>query len=278
MMRSDPIRSVTGIEGMEAKPREILYNEGVAPGYFRLGLRWKGTGIRPGHFVMVRVSDGLDPLLRRPFGVYRVGARDAAIAPGVVELLYAVVGKGTEILSRKMPGESVDLLGPLGNGFTLPAKGHRAVLVAGGMGIVPLYMLAGKVKKTVLLFGARSKKEASVADDFKGLGISIKIATDDGSVGKKGLVTELLQDELCPGDIIYACGPVGMLKKIASIAADAGVSCQVSLERSMACGIGVCLGCAVKASGHKEASNRNYKMVCSEGPVFDSEDIDWERL
>lgn len=256
---------------MEAKSREILYNEEVAPGYFRLGIRWKGTGIRPGHFVMVRVSDGLDPLLRRPLGVYRVGQ-------GTVELLYAVVGKGTEILSKKMSGESVDLLGPLGNGFTLPAKGQRAVMVAGGMGIVPLYMLAKKVKKSVLLFGARSKKEASVADDFKGLGINIKIATDDGSVGKKGLVTELLQDEIRTGDVIYACGPVGMLKKIASIAADAGVICQVSLERSMACGIGVCLGCAVKASGHKEAQNRNYKMVCSEGPVFDSEDIDWERL
>ncbi|MEK6759883.1 MAG: dihydroorotate dehydrogenase electron transfer subunit [Deltaproteobacteria bacterium] len=256
---------------MEARSREILYNEGVAPGYFRLGLRWKGAGIRPGHFVMVRVSDGLDPLLRRPLGVYRVGH-------GTVELLYAVVGKGTEILSKKMPGESVDLLGPLGNGFTLPAKGHRAVLVAGGMGIVPLYMLAKKVKKSVLLFGARSAKEASVADDFKGLGINIKIATNDGSVGKKGLVTDLLQDEIRPGDIIYACGPVGMLKKIATIAAHAGVSCQVSLERSMACGIGVCLGCAVKASSHKEASNRNYRMVCSEGPVFDSEDIDWERL
>lgn len=264
---------------MEVKSREILYNEGVAPGYFRLGLKWKGVGIRPGHFVMVRVSDGLDPLLRRPFGVYRVlGPKDGAAGTGVVELLYAVVGKGTGILSKKMPGESVDLLGPLGNGFTLPAKGQRAVLVAGGMGIVPLYMLAKKVKRSVLLFGARSAKEAAVAGDFKGLGISIKIATQDGSVGKKGLVTELLQDELCPGDVIYACGPVGMLKKIASVASRAGVSCQVSLERSMACGIGVCLGCAVKASGHTEAQNRNYKMVCSEGPVFDSEDIDWERL
>lgn len=256
---------------MEAKPREILHNEEVAPGYFRLGLRWKSAGIRPGHFVMVRVSDGLDPLLRRPFGVYRVGQ-------GTVELLYAVVGKGTEILSRKMPGESVDLLGPLGNGFTLPAKGQRAVMVAGGMGIVPLYMLAKKVKGSVMLFGARSAKEASVADDFKALDIKLRIATQDGSVGKKGLVTDLLQDEIRPGDVIYACGPAGMLKKIASIAAHAGVRCQVSLERSMACGIGVCLGCAVKASGHKEASNRNYKMVCSEGPVFDSEDIDWERL
>ncbi len=264
---------------MEAKPREILYNEEVAPGYFRLGLRWKGAGIRPGHFVMVRVSDGLDPLLRRPFGVYRVlGPKDGAAAHGVVELLYSVVGKGTEILSKKMPGESVDLLGPLGNGFQLPAKGQRAVMVAGGMGIVPLYMLAKKVKGSVMLFGARSAKEASVADDFKALGIKIRIATQDGSVGKKGLVTDLLQDEIRSGDVIYACGPVGMLKKIALIAADAGVRCQVSLERSMACGIGVCLGCAVKASGHKEAQNRNYKMVCSEGPVFDSEDIDWERL
>lgn len=264
---------------MEAKAREILYNVEVGPGCFRLGLRWKGIGIRPGHFVMARVSDGLDPLLRRPFGVYRVlGPKDGVAGHGVVELLYAVVGKGTGILSRKMPGESVDLLGPLGNGFTLPAKGQRAVMVAGGMGIVPFYMLAGKVKKPVVLFGARSAGEAAVADDFKGLDISLKIATQDGSAGEKGLVTELLQDELLPGDLVYACGPVGMLKKIASIASRAGVRCQVSLERSMACGIGVCLGCAVKASSHKEAENKNYRMVCSEGPVFESEDIDWERL
>lgn len=262
---------------MQSVDSEILYNDMLAEGYFRLGLRWKTPEVKAGHFVMLRVSDGFDPLLRRPFGVYRVlGARGRSSKGTGIELLYRVVGRGTAILSGKRPGEALGILGPLGNGFPLPAKGEKAVMVAGGMGIVPLYMLAQKAGGT-LLFGARTKKEKFLLDGFKGA-VEIKTATEDGSMGKKGFVTALLEKELVPGAVVYACGPVGMLKAASRICSASGVKCFVSLERSMACGIGVCLGCAVRSAEHGGSEMRNYRMVCSDGPVFDGEEIDWELL
>lgn len=264
---------------MEAKDRRILYNDEVAPGYFRIGLEWKGATARPGQFVMVRVGDGCDPLLRRPFGVYRVagGRGKNPLKGNTLELLYKVVGRGTKILSRREKGESVNVLGPVGNGFPEPKKGERVIMAGGGMGLVPFYMLAAG-RGGLLLYGARGRKEAGLVKDFKDTGCKVKVSTIDGSVGKKGLVTDLLKKELKAGSVIYACGPVGMLKAVSKMAEEAGVKCLVSLERSMACGIGVCLGCAVKVRNHVELENRNYAMVCSEGPVFDSEEIDWDAL
>ncbi len=261
---------------MESMTLKILYNKEVLPGHFRLGLEWKTPRISAGNFLMLRVADGLDPLLRRPLGVYK------ALGPGGrggcngVELFYRVVGRGTKILSLKEPGEHIDVLGPLGNGFPDPGRGKKAVMAAGGMGIVPMYMLAERLTSSTLLFGARSAQETVIADDFKGLACRIKVSTEDGSAGKKGLVTALLKEELTRDSVIYACGPAGMLKAVSRIAHGAGVRAYVSLERAMACGIGVCLGCAVKSKAHGAQENRVYRMVCSDGPVFDSEDIDWE--
>lgn len=265
---------------MQSVESKILYNDRLAEGYFRLGLSWKSPELKAGHFVMLRVSDGMDPLLRRPFGVYRViGAKGRATRGTGIELLYRVVGRGTGILSSKRPGETLGILGPLGNGFPAPEKGQKVVMVTGGMGIVPLHLLAQKLGKgATLLFGARSKKETFLLNDFKGLGLKIKAATEDGSAGRKGLVTALLEKELAPDAVVYACGPVGMLKAVSRQCAGAGVRCFVSLERSMACGIGVCLGCAVRTINHEALENRNYKMVCSDGPVFDGKDVDWELL
>ncbi|MBZ0220749.1 MAG: dihydroorotate dehydrogenase electron transfer subunit [Candidatus Methylomirabilis sp.] len=272
---------------MEIKA-EIMYNDRMARGYFKLGLACAIPEVKPGQFVMLRVSDGLDPLLRRPFGIYRMLGRTIGRTIGTgsspskrkgIEILYRVVGKGTAILSERRPGETLGVLGPLGNGFPDPAEGSNMVLVAGGMGIAPLYLLAKRLGGGTLLFGARSKAETALLKDFRGLGLKIKTATEDGSAGVKGLVTGLLEDELTPESIVYACGPVGMLKAAAAISGKAGARCLVSLERSMACGIGVCLGCAVRAKAHKEEKeNRFYKMVCSDGPVFPSEEIDWDLL
>lgn len=271
---------------MESAQAKILHNEEIAPGYFRLGLGWKTPPIVPGHFLMLRVEHGLDPLLRRPFGIYRVlGAQGRPSFPlrGTgVEILYQVVGKGTEILSMKAPGETIDVLGPLGNGFPAPKIGEKTVMVAGGMGIAPLYLFASALKEGLMLYGARDKRVAAIADEFKGFDCSIEIATDDGSAGRRGFVTELLEEVATPLTVIYACGPLGMLKAASAIADSAGAKCYVSLERSMACGIGVCLGCAVKMkpslSPSDEEENRNYQMVCSDGPVFDSRDVDWDML
>ena len=263
---------------MQSIESKILYNDMLAEGYFRLGLEWKTPRVKAGHFVMLRVSDGMDPLLRRPFGVYRViGAKGKASKGTGIELLYRVVGRGTSILSAKRPGEVLGILGPLGNGFPAPRKNEKAVMVTGGMGIVPLYMLASQAGGT-LLFGARTKKERFLLDGFKGLGLKVKTATEDGSMGTKGLVTALLEKELAVGVVVYACGPLGMLKAVSRMCFDAGVRCFVSLERSMACGIGVCLGCAVRSVNHDGRENRNYKMVCSDGPVFNGEDTEWELL
>lgn len=253
----------------------IIHNDEVSPGYFRLGLDWgrprKDVEIRPGHFVMLRVSDGLDPLLRRPLGVY-----DASYAG--LELLYRVVGRGTAMLSHRREGESLDVLGPLGNCFPVLAgdAAKDAVLLAGGMGMVPLYMMAKRLGAGTLLFGCRTRDELKLLKDFRKTGVKMKIATEDGSAGKKGLVTEILKDELTPYSVVFACGPAGMLKAASRIADSAGAVCYVSLERAMACGIGVCLGCAVKTVSHNTALNRDYSMVCSDGPVFDARDIDWD--
>ena len=270
---------------------EITHNKEVSSSYFRIGLKWKTPRIAPGQFVMLRVTDGLDPLLRRPFGIYNVinAAGKASLRGTGIELLYKVVGRGTRILSLKKPGECVDVLGPLGNGWPLPrllssgknrrGRHDKIIMAGGGMGIAPLYLLANKIKTGVVLFGGKGRAEAGLTKAFKGH--KIRIATEDGSVGKKGFVTELLKEELAPGSVVCACGPVRMLKAVAALADGAGVDCYVSLESTMACGIGVCLGCAVKSGAHAltmSAANKDYRMVCSDGPVFLSRDIDWEAL
>ncbi len=255
---------------------KVIYNEPVGPGHLRLGLRWKTPVIYPGQFVMLRVSKGLDPLLRRPFGIYDVldaEKKGQGLSGEGIEILYRVKGRGTAIMSGWSEGDEVDLLGPLGRGFPGPEKEARAVMVAGGVGIAPLYLLARTVDKGVFLFGARSRDEASLAADLNKLSIESKVATEDGSTGVKGLVTDLLEEELEEGGaVVYACGPTGMLKAVAAIAERRRVRCFVSLEKHMACGMGACLGCAVKDM-EKET---HYRMVCSDGPVFDSKSIDWE--
>ncbi len=261
---------------------KVLYNIHISGRYFRLGLAFEARRIRPGQFFMLRVTGGLDPLLRRPLGAYKVleGTGDEggeSFSGAGVEFLYEVVGRGTRMLSEREAGEEIDILGPLGNGFPLEEAGgeKKVIMVGGGMGIVPFYLTAKalNLKGGLLLFGGRGSAEAGLTEDFKGAGCDIRVSTDDGSVGKLGFVTDLLAGEITPGSVVYACGPPGMLRAVAGMAEGAGARSFVSLERTMACGIGVCLGCAVKTKGDK--GNKPYKMVCSEGPVFDGALIDW---
>ncbi len=285
---------------MKSRFQRIIYNDEVSPRLFRMGIAWRASRIRPGQFVMLRVTEGLDPFLRRPFGIYSLlgptGKRVSGRSGSGIEIVYKVVGAGTGILAAKEPGERVDVLGPFGNGFPLlrGAAASKVIMVAGGIGVAPFYLTAGHSMpgkrggrapgSGLLLFGARSGGEAAITRDFTRLGCRVRVATEDGSLGTKGLVTGLLAAALKPDSVIYACGPLPMLKAVARIAENAGVKCLVSLERAMACGIGVCLGCAIKTRDHKEEANGHsvpggsYKMVCSDGPVFDSSEIDWERL
>ncbi|MFA5146485.1 MAG: dihydroorotate dehydrogenase electron transfer subunit [Candidatus Omnitrophota bacterium] len=276
---------------------KILENRKAGPRYYkmRLGAPYLARATAPGQFIEVRPSDAVDPLLRRPFSVHR-------IIRGGIEILYEVVGKGTEILARRKPGELLDVIGPLGKGFDIKSTVHSprstVVLVAGGMGVAPLVALAEKLvhspqstahgKKIYALIGAKTKKQLICKKEFKELGIETLVSTEDGSEGCKGFITEILGSLLSTVDhgpwTVYACGPNAMLKAVAKIAAAHNADCQVSLEEKMACGVGVCLGCPVKVrSQFTKPDTRypipntqyEYKMVCKDGPVFNAKEIIW---
>jgi dihydroorotate dehydrogenase electron transfer subunit len=224
----------------------------------------------PGQFVMVAVSDSLDPLLRRPLSIHRRSS------DGSIGLLFKVIGKGTEMLTHLRVGDTLDLIGPLGRGFDLAPAGP-VCLIGGGMGIAPLYFLAGQLARggrnpqdDHVLLGARNREEIGpLADEFRALGYPVQVATDDGSIGHHGLIPELLPARLPAARRVYACGPHPMMKAVAGQCRQADVSCQVSLETHMACGLGACLGCAVSGAGG------NYVHVCQHGPVFNAGDIAW---
>ncbi|PIR17453.1 MAG: dihydroorotate dehydrogenase electron transfer subunit [Deltaproteobacteria bacterium CG11_big_fil_rev_8_21_14_0_20_49_13] len=267
---------------------KIVYNEHLKGNYFRIGFETRWNDFTPGQFVMVEVKGG-GAFLRRPFGIAR-------LREGVLEVCYKVVGKGTDALSKMPVGSKTYVLGPLGNGFTLPllckegrgevedlphpnpplTKG-RELLVAGGYGIAPLLGLAEKLKgKDIHLFyGARNSDHLLYIDEFKELGVTLHLSTEDGSTGEKGPVTGILKKFLQVTSYrsqvtIYACGPHAMLTAIkSSVISDRSsvIDCQLSLESYMACGIGACIGCVVKdAKG-------NYVKVCKEGPVFSAKDV-----
>ncbi len=249
-------------------PGEILFNREVGRRIFHLKLKVnKFPPSKPGQFVMVKINEGISPILRRPFAIFDRGK-------DYIEIGYRVVGEGTQILSQKKEGDRVKILGPLGTGFHI--KNGSAIIVAGGIGIASLYYLIKELgKKAMVLIGAKNLKEIAFLDIIKKTGARIILTTEDGSYGKKGLVTSVLKaDLLRKGNLIYACGPVAMLRRVAEIAEEYNVECQVSLEASMACGFGICLGCVVpvKNSGSEE---RDYLRVCYDGPVFDSRTINW---
>ena len=227
---------------------------------------------RPGQFIQVRLSEKDEPLLRRPISIHRVDGTN-------VELLYQVVGRGTQALSRRKRAESLDIIGPLGSGFDyrLGTAGHQTpVLVAGGMGVAPLVFLAEKLagRRALALIGGRTKTHILCEKEFKKYGCEVKIATDDGSRGFKGRVTDLLADVIkrdarcAMRGMIYACGPKPMLKAISGLSKQTNIPAQVSLEEHMACGIGACLGCVV-------STKTGQKRVCKEGPVFNADELNW---
>ena len=267
---------------MQQLQAKISKNEKIGSGFFRMRIAssYLAEKSGPGQFVEVRCSAQTDPLLRRPLGLHRV-------VNGGIELLYEVVGKGTELLSHMKSGALLDVIGPLGTGFDIPDRRGASILVAGGNGVAPLLALAEKLacsveriaysekQKIHVFIGAKTKGHILCAEDFKKIGCDVNISTENGSKGHKGFITDLLSDFLNAKCYmlyanLYACGPTGMLKAVAEIARDRRIPCQVSLEERMACGLGVCLGCPVKVK-----TAPGYKMVCKDGPVFDAEDIAW---
>jgi 2-polyprenylphenol hydroxylase and related flavodoxin oxidoreductases len=224
---------------------------------------------RPGQFVMVSCGPLFDPLLRRPFSIHRCIGADA------LQLLIRVVGRGTELIAQCRPGQSISLVGPLGQGFRIPAPTESICLIGGGIGMAPLLFLAERLEvpqRCTALLGSRTGAEmAQLAAEFAQLGCRVKAATDDGSFGSHGLVTDLLAPHLAATDQVYACGPMAMMAAVAQACQNARVACEVSLEAHMACGLGACLGCAV------HGADGSYLHVCSNGPVVNALEVAWNR-
>jgi dihydroorotate dehydrogenase electron transfer subunit len=227
----------------------------------------------PGEFIHLRGLTPEWPFLRRPFSIYSTDGDDR------IELVYKVVGKATAIMSDAIPGDVLDVMGPLGTAFTLRPGVSRVTAVGGGVGIPPLVFFcqryAGAIDGIDLLVGAGTAAELVVPVSLIVEGIRVTYYTEDGSRGEKGLVTDGLGPALegldSGGAEVIACGPRGMLAQVAKIAGERGLSCQVSVEEIMACGVGACLSCAVPRAGG------GYLHACKDGPVFESRHIDWER-
>jgi dihydroorotate dehydrogenase electron transfer subunit len=227
---------------------------------------------KPGQFLHIKVDDKLT-ILRRPLSIHRISA-------DTVYLLFRVRGKGTKLLSQCKKGDTLDIIGPLGNSFDysqLNTHNSRLILVAGGMGVAPLIFLAEKLMeirnskfeiRNLVLLGAKNKREVLAEQEFKKLGCKVYIATEDGSKGFKGTVTGLLKRLLAmrygPCTVrIYACGPKEMFSEIAKVIKPyPNINCQVSFEQFMGCGLGICCGCTIETKD-------GYKKVCYDGPVFD---------
>ncbi|MFA5388505.1 MAG: dihydroorotate dehydrogenase electron transfer subunit [Candidatus Omnitrophota bacterium] len=253
---------------------KILSNKKTGHAYYKMVIDapYIARAAKPGQFVQIKCGENSGPLLRRPFSIHKVERG--------IEILYEVVGIGTRILAGKRQGDFIDVLGPLGNGFSVPrAQGlkPRAIIIAGGIGAAPLVYLAEELKKkkikTIALIGAKTKNLILCEKDFKKAGAEVYISTDDGSYGCHGFVSKLFHKILKTSEskfmtVVYVCGPHGMLRCIADICKERNFECQLSLEERMACGIGACLGCVVNTiSGNK--------LACKDGPVFNASELTW---
>ena len=275
---------------MHQEKTKVLWNKELAPSYYRIGFKCnKYSSAKPGQFIMVRFADQINPLLRRPFSIHRLISRDqgsgirgqeSGIRDGAIdgiEVLYKVVGKCTKKLSMCVEGDIIDIIGPLGNGFITLDNYNNVFIVAGGVGVAPMLFLASYLQKNTdlskctVFLGSRSKHDLLCKDDFLRLGMKVLIATEDGSAGRKGLVTDILETSIKENrpDIIYGCGPTAMLKSLALMSEMHSIPCRVSIETIMACGIGACLGCAVESKKTPE----KYLHACLDGPVFDAKAI-----
>ena len=255
----------------------IIENRALGNGYFvlRLGGCDSLAQSRPGQFIMLRGEWGRDPLLPRPISLLSVAPE------GRADLLAKSVGRGTRLLEGSLPGTRVAVLGPLGNSFPAPSPERLDLLVAGGVGLPPLFMQADNASRCELIgrcemiYGGKTSRDLVLLAEMRALGISTCLATEDGSVGRRGRVTAALEARIDHHLAthrrqelrILACGPREMLWAVARIAEPYAIECYLSVEEQMACGIGVCLGCAIPAR------SRPFRYACSDGPVFLASDL-----
>ncbi|HBR14075.1 MAG TPA: hypothetical protein DD723_00830 [Candidatus Omnitrophica bacterium] len=247
---------------------KVISNEKLCPRFYRLCLDAKSIvkEIKPGQFIHIRVSDGLEPFFRRPFSVYR--------AQKYVEIFYEPVGPGTKMLATKKKGDVLDVLGPVGNPFHMPPPGTKqVVMVAGGIGVAPFLILSDALKKAknlelVLLYGGRTKDHVWPMKEFKQNGCKVFVATDDGGVGVKGRVSALFSKiNTDPRTtFIYTCGPHAMMHAVQDFAKKHHIQGEAACEEVMACALGACLGCSIKTT-------KGFKTVCYDGPIFDLQEV-----
>jgi len=259
----------------------------IAPSLFRMTLHCPAIARSslPGNFVHILTSKTGEPFWRRAYSVH-----DTDTAAGVFEIVFKVVGRGTSSLSQMKKGDMFNLLGPLGNSFTLPSKRNIVALVAGGVGVPPLHFFAKtllqnkKLPPRNILFyvGMRTRREHFGLPELRRMRVNLFPATDDGSFGHGGFVTSCFEEAIQSNSLalddlkVYTCGPEEMLKEMARLSAKYNIPCEASLEMAMPCGIGACMGCVVKVKATQDRESFDFKRVCKDGPVFPLKEIIWQ--
>lgn len=252
---------------------ELVKKEKLIEGIYKYSVKAKEIAetAKAGQFLEIKVSDTNDTFLRRPISIYNI-EKEA----GIVEFIFQVKGKGTEILATREVGEKIDIMGPLGFGCFNIKEYKNVVIIGGGIGTYPLYELAKELKgkaKTTMYMGFRNKDLVTLEKEFEEVSDRLVLTTDDGSYKEKGYAINILKEDCkeTKPDMIFACGPLPMLKAVREFAIEENIPCQISLEERMGCGIGACLGCAVKVISGTEP---RYGHVCKEGPVFDAKNVE----
>lgn len=229
---------------------------------------------KPGNFIEIRVSENTDPFLRRPISIFNMEKEK-----GILEFIFQVKGKGTEILAKRREGDMIDIMGPLGFGTFKYESYHKIAIIGGGIGVFPLYELAKSAKKAEkeisMYLGFRNREYVVLEEEFKQVSDKLIITTDDGTYAEKGFAINFLKEDIEKEsiDCIYACGPLPMLKAVRELAIEKNIPCQISLEERMGCGLGACLGCAVKTAA-SSPENPEYWHVCKGGPVFQAKEVE----
>ncbi len=255
---------------------ELVKKEQLKPDIYKFSVKAPNIvkTAKPGNFIEIRVTEQTEPFLRRPISIYNLDKEN-----GILEFIFQVKGKGTEILAKREVGKQVDIVGPIGYGTFKYEDYKNIAIIGGGIGVFPLYELAKCAKqenKNVSTYlGFRNKDFVVLEEEFKDVSDVFVLTTDDGSYARKGFAINYLEEDIESSkvDAIYACGPLPMLKAVQKLALEKDIPCQISLEEKMACGLGVCLGCAVKTAKSPE-DKPEYVHVCKAGPVFNAKDVE----
>lgn len=250
---------------------ELVKKEKLIEGIYKYSVKAPeiAKNAKPGQFLEIKVSETGEPFLRRPISIFNIDG-------DIVEFIFQVKGRGTELLAERKEGDLIDIMGPLGFGTFKVQEYNKVCIIGGGIGTYPLYELAKELKgkaDVTMYMGFRNKDLVTLEKEFEEVANKLVLTTDDGSYKEKGFAINFLKEDCKKEkpDMIFACGPLPMLKAVREFAIEANIPCQISLEERMGCGIGACLGCAVKV---KDGEGFRYAHVCKEGPVFNAIDVE----